>query len=148
MRLPPPTDPSFLQEAVVVAHDQLALDLLHGSPPEELDIEKAANVIAGVGAELSDSIEMAVSYFRSTVDLDQLDARRLVRLETEQMPAAAFGDERMLLERFLERPRHERPFVLFPVGYPADDATVPHIERKPLEEVAVFDPPLADPAED
>jgi len=52
---------------------EVALDLLHGSPPEDLDIEKAANVIAGVGAELSDSIEMAVSYFRSTVDLDQLD---------------------------------------------------------------------------
>jgi nitroreductase len=52
------------------------------------------------------------------------------------------------LTQILERPRSERPFVLFPVGYPADDATVPDIERKPLEEVAVFDPPLADPAED
>jgi type IV pilus assembly protein PilM len=50
-----------------------ALALLHGSPPEDLDVGKAADVIAGVGAELSDSIEMAVSYFRSTVDLDALD---------------------------------------------------------------------------
>ncbi len=52
------------------------------------------------------------------------------------------------LTQVLERPRRERPFVLFPVGYPADDATVPDLQRKPLGEVAVFDPPLADPGED
>ena len=48
----------------------------------------------------------------------------------------------------LERPHSERPFVLFPVGYPADDATVPDLVRKPLDQIAVFDPPLADPEED
>ncbi len=52
------------------------------------------------------------------------------------------------LTTILERPRSERPFVLFPVGYPADDATVPDLARKPLDEIAVFDPPLADPEED
>jgi nitroreductase len=52
------------------------------------------------------------------------------------------------LTTMLERPRNERPFVLFPVGYPADDATVPDLQRKPLDEIAVFDPPLADPEED
>ena len=51
------------------------------------------------------------------------------------------------LTQILQRPRNERPFVLFPVGYPADDATVPGIRRKSLEEVAVFDPELADPDE-
>ena len=52
------------------------------------------------------------------------------------------------LTTILERPRAERPFVLFPVGYPAEDATVPDLQRKSLDEVAVFDPPLADPDED
>ena len=52
------------------------------------------------------------------------------------------------LTTILERPRSERPFVLFPVGYPAADATVPDLVRKPLSEVAVFNPPLADPDED
>ena len=52
------------------------------------------------------------------------------------------------LTQILGRPRNERPFVLFPVGYPAPDATVPDIRRKPLEAVAVFDPPLADPDEE
>ena len=42
------------------------------------------------------------------------------------------------LNEILGRPKHERPFILFPVGYPADDATVPDLERKPLSEVAVW----------
>jgi nitroreductase len=46
------------------------------------------------------------------------------------------------LRQILERPRSERPFVLFPVGYAAEDATVPALRRKGLEEIAVFDPPL------
>jgi nitroreductase len=42
------------------------------------------------------------------------------------------------LNEILGRPAHERPFILFPVGYPADDATVPDLERKSLGEVAVW----------
>jgi nitroreductase len=42
------------------------------------------------------------------------------------------------LSRVLERPRNERPFVLLPVGYPADDCVVPDLIRKSLEDVAVF----------
>lgn len=42
------------------------------------------------------------------------------------------------LAEVLERPEHERPFMLIPMGYPAADATVPDIGRKPLEEIAVF----------
>ena len=44
------------------------------------------------------------------------------------------------LSTILGRPKNERPFILFPVGYPADDATVPNIHRKPLERVSVWDP--------
>lgn len=42
------------------------------------------------------------------------------------------------LSELLERPKNEQPFILFPVGFPADDATVPDIQRKPLDEVAVW----------
>ena len=42
------------------------------------------------------------------------------------------------LRATLGRPTNERPFVLLPVGYPADDAVVPDLVRKPLEHVAVF----------
>ncbi len=42
------------------------------------------------------------------------------------------------LNGILERPKSERPFLLLVVGYPADDARVPDIERKPLEEFTSF----------
>jgi nitroreductase len=41
------------------------------------------------------------------------------------------------LGRILGRPDHERPFLLLPVGYPAEDATVPAITRRSLAEVMV-----------
>jgi len=36
-----------------------------------------------------------------------------------------------------DRPREERPYVVIPVGYPARDARVPDISRKPLDEVMI-----------
>jgi nitroreductase len=41
------------------------------------------------------------------------------------------------LTRILGRPENERPFILIPVGYPADDAEVPDLVRKPLDEIIV-----------
>lgn len=41
------------------------------------------------------------------------------------------------LSKVLNRPAHERPFLLIPVGYPADECVVPDIHRKPLEEILV-----------
>jgi iodotyrosine deiodinase len=41
------------------------------------------------------------------------------------------------LTELCERPPHERAFVVVPVGYPADNATVPDLARKPLSEVLV-----------
>jgi iodotyrosine deiodinase len=42
------------------------------------------------------------------------------------------------LKTVLKRPDNERPFLLLPVGYPADEVFVPNIHRKKLEDVAVF----------
>ena len=39
------------------------------------------------------------------------------------------------LQEILKRPKTEIPFVLIPVGYPAADAKVPDIKRKPLDEI-------------
>jgi len=41
------------------------------------------------------------------------------------------------LRRILGRPDNERPFVLFPVGYPLPGVKVPDLKRKPLSEVMV-----------
>ena len=42
------------------------------------------------------------------------------------------------LQKVLDRPENERPFLLIPVGYPAEDAMVPDIQRKKAEDVIVF----------
>ncbi|MCF8277102.1 MAG: nitroreductase family protein [Flavobacteriales bacterium] len=42
------------------------------------------------------------------------------------------------LSKVLNRPENEKPFLLIPVGYAAKGAEVPDLERKTLEEVAVF----------
>ena len=41
------------------------------------------------------------------------------------------------LRDILGRPRNETPFVLLPVGYPAPEARVPDIGKKPLEEICI-----------
>ena len=42
------------------------------------------------------------------------------------------------LVKILDRPANERPFLLIPVGYPAEEVYVPRLERRPLEEVSDF----------
>ena len=42
------------------------------------------------------------------------------------------------LNDILGRPANERPFLLLVVGYPAEDAQVPVISKKPLTEIATF----------
>jgi nitroreductase len=42
------------------------------------------------------------------------------------------------LNEILDRPSNERPFLLLTVGYPAEDARVPEIQRKQLSEIATF----------
>jgi iodotyrosine deiodinase len=40
--------------------------------------------------------------------------------------------------KILGRPANERPFLLIPVGHPAEDAQVPDLKRKSLTEMSVF----------
>lgn len=42
------------------------------------------------------------------------------------------------LNEILGRPANEKPFLILVVGYPAMDAVVPDIGKKPLEEIATF----------
>ncbi|MEM7244527.1 MAG: nitroreductase family protein [Acidobacteriota bacterium] len=45
------------------------------------------------------------------------------------------------LREVLGRPANERPFLLIPVGYPAEDCTVPEaaLVKKPLEDILTWD---------
>ena len=44
------------------------------------------------------------------------------------------------LSQILGRPKNEKPYILFPIGYPAADAQVPDLQRKTLEEISIWDP--------
>ena len=41
------------------------------------------------------------------------------------------------LSSILKRPKNEKPFLLLPVGYPAPDAVVPSIAKKPLDAIRI-----------
>lgn len=43
------------------------------------------------------------------------------------------------LREVLGRPEHERPFMLIPIGYPAETCRVPAITRKALDEICTFE---------
>lgn len=38
----------------------------------------------------------------------------------------------------LNRPKNEKPVVILPVGFPAEDAVVPNIQKKKLEEILIW----------
>ena len=42
------------------------------------------------------------------------------------------------LRDILGRPKHEDALLVLPVGYPAEDAMVPDIHRKTLDEISVW----------
>ena len=41
------------------------------------------------------------------------------------------------LSKILNRPENEKPFLLIPVGYPAENTTVPDIQRKGIDEIRI-----------
>ncbi len=42
------------------------------------------------------------------------------------------------LRDLLGRPKNEKAMIVMPVGYPADGAKVPDLQRKPLDEIAIW----------
>jgi nitroreductase len=42
------------------------------------------------------------------------------------------------LSEILDRPANERPYILFPVGYPVPDPKVPDLKRKELAEISIW----------
>ncbi|MCS5491191.1 nitroreductase family protein [Algoriphagus limi] len=41
------------------------------------------------------------------------------------------------LSEILKRPKHEKPYLLLPVGYPKEETYVPNLKRKDLEEILI-----------
>lgn len=42
------------------------------------------------------------------------------------------------IAKILNRPENEKPFLLIPVGYPAEECWVPDLQRKGLKDICVF----------
>jgi nitroreductase len=78
---------------------------------------------------VKESVGIACGLFVAT-----LHAMGLVTLTHTPSPMA-------FLNRILGRPENEKPYILFPVGYPAPGARVPDLRRKALDEVAIFREP-------
>jgi nitroreductase len=74
---------------------------------------------------VKESVGIACGLFIST-----LHRLGLVTLTHTPSPMA-------FLAQLLGRPQNERPFILFPVGYPAEGAVVPDLHRKELSDVMV-----------
>jgi nitroreductase len=71
-----------------------------------------------------ESVGIAVGYLLAALQVSGLCA-----LTHTPSPMKFLGE-------LLGRPANERPFILIPVGYPADDAVVPDLARKRLDEIA------------
>jgi iodotyrosine deiodinase len=74
---------------------------------------------------VDESVGIAVGMLLTTLHLAGLTA-----LTHTPSPMRFLGE-------ILERPRNEKAFAVIPVGYPADDAVVPDLVRKPLDQVLV-----------
>jgi iodotyrosine deiodinase len=73
-----------------------------------------------------ESCGIAAGFFIAAVH-----AMGLVTLTHTPSPMAFLG-------QLLERPANEKAMLVMPVGYPAPDARVPDLTRKPLDEISVW----------
>jgi nitroreductase len=75
---------------------------------------------------VKESVGIACGFF-----IAALHSMGLATLTHTPSPMAFLND-------LLGRPGNEKPYILFPVGYPASNAQVPKIEKKALSEVSIF----------
>jgi iodotyrosine deiodinase len=86
---------------------------------------------------LEDGVERKHYYVRESVGIAV--GFLLTALHVSGLAALTHAPSPMgFLKEILGRPENERPFLLIPVGYPAEDAEVPALEKKSLDEVALF----------
>lgn len=111
-----------------------------GTGPEKPFLEKAPWLIAIFAAqhiEDTEGVHHKVYYPKESVGIATgflIAALHHAGLATLTHTPSPMG----FLNEILGRPAHEKPFLLLVVGYPARDARVPTITRKPFGEVATF----------
>ena len=119
--------------------EALALGLLHG-PVELVPVSSSGHVAAAtwlLGWE--DGARRKHYYVRESVGIACgifIAALHTMGLATLTHTPSPMG----FLSEILDRPRNEKPFILFPIGYPSAGATVPNLTRKPLEDILIERP--------
>jgi nitroreductase len=112
-----------------------------GTDPEKPFLEKAPYLIAifseSYSFEASTGKKQKHYYVKESVGIatgmliTAIHNAGLVSLTHTPSPMGFLND-------ILDRPSHEKPFLLLVVGYPAKSVKVPDIDKKPLDEVATF----------
>jgi iodotyrosine deiodinase len=111
-----------------------------GTGPEKPFLEEAPALIAIFGQSyevLSDGTRAKNYYVTESVGIATgflIAALHHAGLATLTHTPSPMG----FLNGLLGRPRHERAFLLLVAGYPAPDATVPVLTKKPLAAIASF----------
>jgi len=116
--------PEWLDALAVLGTDFVKVHLT-GAPVVVVVFEQATGPDGRKHYYAKESVGIAVGFL-----LAALHAAGLVALTHTPAPMR-------FLRAALGRPANERPFCVIPVGYPAEDATVPDLERKPLDEILV-----------
>jgi nitroreductase len=111
-----------------------------GTGPEKPFLEKAPVLIAIFAQSyerLADGRKLKNYYVTESVGIATgllITALHLSGLATLTHTPSPMG----FLNDVLDRPANERPFLLLVVGYPAEDAQVPDLQKKQLAEIATF----------
>lgn len=98
-----------------------------------LEIAPALIVVFSKSTEIVDGVQRKNYYVKESVGIAcgfliaAIHMAGLVTLTHTPSPMDFLG-------RILSRPENEKPFLLLPIGYPAEGAMVPDIRKKTLEE--------------
>jgi nitroreductase len=145
------SDPEIKRQIRVEAEVEEIEFYQHRAPKEWLD------ALAPLGTdEHKPFLEIApalIVVFRHVYDLEE--GRKVTNYYTQESVGIASGfllcalhraglatlthtpSPMNFLQEILERPLHERAYLLIPVGVPADDCLVPNLAKKPLDEIRV-----------
>lgn len=90
------------------------------------DYELRADGTKGKHYYVNESVGIAVGFFLAALRMSGVAA-----LTHTPSPMRFLGE-------VLQRPPNERAYVVIPIGYPADDAQVPDLKRKTLEQISAW----------
>lgn len=153
------TDPALKRRIRIAAEEEEREFYEHRAPPEWL--EALAPLGTGPEKPFLETAPALIAIFAESYEVLP-DGRKLKNYYVSESVGIATGilitglhtaglatlthtpSPMGFLNELLDRPHNERPFLLLVVGFPATDATVPDIRKKPLDRIATFVGPAAE----